>query len=215
MRVQTMVLVAGLVAALGGGSVALVLVVGSDASPSASAPLVTTTDEATPRPLPNITPPDSAPVNTIQDAFNVARFLNFNGGPGPDTRNPDAVYYVETTFGQARKVFQVSPDGFNPAEAPTKIPDTTPIFVIVAYGQFPDTHVLGERTPHVYTAMWAMFAIGTQLHADNVGNEQYDLSQLGTVGVVEVPLPPQPTPVTFNTPIPSQTGGPVSTPVSP
>ncbi len=78
-------------------------------------------------------------------------------------------------------------------------PTDAPVWVVVAYGQFQGKSVPGSTTPGPsYSSVWVVIPKGQLGMSDGAGNERYDLSQLGTVVEVPVPLPPFPTPVKLN-----------------
>jgi hypothetical protein len=182
-----------LAAGLGAFAVlSLVVLLRSSATPTSSSVLATNTLDATvvQATAPYI-PIGALPVNSSADAVNVAACEVFTGGPGPNTSNPQSLAYVEATFGEARSVLPFSANAFTGAAEPD-FPDDTPVFVIVAYGAFPESHVVGEaRTPRVFSSVWSLFVkgeLGTR-HLTGFGTQEYDLAKLGNVHAVD-DLPP-------------------------
>ncbi len=137
-----------------------------------------------------VTPAASTPVagvvNTIDDAFLLARVRTFVPGPPIDAHDPKSISYVETTFGQARAAFHLN------AAVAQDYPESAPVWVIVAYGNFA---LIGNvPTPVLHTTVWLVFVEGHSTQYGGLDDERYDLSQLGAVKEVPLPLPPLPTP---------------------
>jgi hypothetical protein len=141
-----------------------------------------------------VTPAVSTPVisivNTIDDAFFLARVRTYVSRPPIDAHDPKSVNYVETTFGQARTAFHLN------AAVAQDYPDSAHVWVIVAYGDFA---LIGNvPTPVPHTTVWLVFVEGHSTQYGGLDDERYDLSQLGTVKQVPLPLPPLPTPTHFS-----------------
>ena len=138
-----------------------------------------------------VTPTSSIgqPANTLQDALNQARDYLEAGPPYVVLDEVGPVVYVETTYGQVLTLSR-----FN--ALPPGLPDSLPVWVIVAYGHFQDKSFPGSTTPgEAYSVRYMVIPKGQVGLSSGASNEQYDLSRLGTVVHVPVPLPPVPTPV--------------------
>ncbi len=102
---------------------------------------------------------------------------------------------MDTTAGKARDLFdpkRETPSGRWFADAP----DGAVVWVVVAYGRFQFKSMPGSTTPGPwYNTVWVVVPKGEKGTSDGAGNQQYDLSRLGPVVQVPVPLAPFPTPV--------------------
>lgn len=108
---------------------------------------------------------------------------------------PQSLTYVRATVGDARDLFDPDRD-----TAVWDTPDDVPAVIFVAYGEFQWRSVPGSATPGpAYNTVWVVVPLGVRGTHLGGANEQYDLTALGEVGEVRVPLPPFPTPVEFRT----------------
>ena len=124
-----------------------------------------------------------------------SRVYHLGHGPPYDTNDVDRMEYVETTFGRAREVLPVV-DMTAPAGARRQEPDGRRVWVIVAYGPFHTTGI-HVQTPEPATTFWMVWPEDATYPYSGLSNEPYDLSSLGTVREVELPLPEFPTPTEF------------------
>jgi hypothetical protein len=61
------------------------------------------------------------------------------------------------------------------------VPDSDPVWVIVAYGQFEPTAMgITDPSPGVLGTAWDVVIEGTDLFEGSYSNQRYALSQLGT-----------------------------------
>lgn len=139
--------------------------------------------------LANITPPASAgplptpvPIENTEEAIRVAASRLIGGGTTVMSQL-ESVVYVETTAGEARRLF--SP---NRRRAP-EVPDNIPVWAFVAYGRFQYSCMgCGGTTSPVYPSLVVVVPKDGQRVFFGGGDEQYDLSQLGTPRVVSPSL---------------------------
>ncbi len=117
----------------------------------------------------------------------------------PPTCNPriDTVQYVKTTVGQAKSRLASASDGhFDPGKRVAGWgADDLPIWIVVAKGQFTKFSIIDPTPGPPFSSLWVIFPMGRAGSFPFPSNAQYDLSQLGTVHNVPLPLPPFPTPV--------------------
>ncbi len=112
--------------------------------------------------------------------------------------------YVNTTIGQLRKLFgpPKAPGDLASTVGAFKARDDTLVWAIVARGQFPTFHMgLGTQLPPT-SAVWlfVLHDLAGNLSADT--NDNYDISQLGEVREIPLPLAKWPTPVALEPPGP-------------
>ncbi len=177
----------------------LILSCGGDDSGPASLAVTTTRVQgpATPTPSAKLTPavPTSSigqPANTVEEALGQARSV-FTSAPPFVVHDIESVVYVDTTVGRARELFD--PDHERKA---WDAPDHLPAWVVVAYGSFQVKSVPGSSTPGPsLTSVWVVIPEGDVGLHWWVDSQSYELSRLGTVVEVPLPLPPFPTPVTL------------------
>jgi hypothetical protein len=80
-------------------------------------------------------------------------------------------------------------------------PDDVPAVIFVAKGDFEMTPPVALNLPtYTVTQVWVVVPLGQKGTWMMPYDEDYDLSQLGAVREVPLPLPPFPTRVSFNTP---------------
>lgn len=137
------------------------------------------------------------PANTLQDALTKVREYLEVGPPYVVLHDVGPVVYVETTYGQVVSLRKFN--GIPRDENTPPFPSTLPVWLFVAYGKFQDRSMAGSTTPgQTYTTRYFLIAKGEKAFSTGATNEQYDLSSLGTVIQVPVPLPPFPTSVKLN-----------------
>jgi hypothetical protein len=113
--------------------------------------------------------------NTIDDAIRLTASLFTGHGGTLSVARPESVSYVATTAAQARAMI---PDGV------LQVPDETPVWLIVAHGEFLPSSVGVSVTPigPPSTTAWIVIVQGAAADfMDGYNNDRYDLSQLGTV----------------------------------
>jgi hypothetical protein len=133
------------------------------------------------------------PAKTLADALGQARNQLETGPPFADS--VQSVVYVATSVGRARDLFDPHRE-IGSGRFFTDAPPDSPVWVVVAYGDFVWANRGVVEVPRVsYTAVWFVIPVGeTGLYYD-ASNERYDLSRLGNVVGVPLPLPPFPAPV--------------------
>jgi hypothetical protein len=135
------------------------------------APTLTGSGSASP------TPPPGIIANTFDDAVRLWKPIFNIHGSTLHIAHVNTASYVETTVAQARAMFE--PDRpYSPGD--WGVPESSLVWVIVAYGQFQPTGIGVTPTSGVLTTAWAAVVeggIGTQ---NSYSNQQYGLSQLGT-----------------------------------
>lgn len=142
------------------------------------------------------TSPLGKPVGSLEAALSLAR-LRFTASPPWAEHDIESMHYVDTTLGRARDLFD--PDGSTPkgrwfADAPA----TSPVWAMVARGNFRWKSALDSRTPGPsYSTVWLVIAKGEKSTSDGSANSDYDLTKLGSPLEVYLPLPQYPTPVGF------------------
>lgn len=172
---------------------------GGDDGSSASLAVTSTPSQrpATPSPSATLTPavPTSSigqPANTVEEALGLARD-RFTAAPPFVVHDIESVVHVDTTVGQARDLFD--PEHERKA---WDAPDHLPAWGVVAYGSFQVKSVPGSSTPGPsLTSVWVVIPKGDVGLHWWVDDQSYELSRLGTVVEVPVPLPPFPTLVTL------------------
>ena len=105
--------------------------------------------------------------------------------------------YVEATVGAARNVLDPR------REMKTwDTPDDVPALIFVASGRFRmwSMGAYAEPTPPIFTRLWIVVPLGTRGVQWSGADHDIDLSQLGAVHEVPLPLAPFPTPVSLATP---------------
>ena len=127
---------------------------------------------------------------TFRDAASLASqsLLEQPGGYGGQ---PQSIYYVQSTMGQAKRLFGLARD----------VTDATQVWVFVAYGQFYGRQPPGSNAPPAsFHSVWIVVPFGGRPHL-GPSNTTYDLSKLGEpVRQVALPLPRWPTPVELVSP---------------
>jgi hypothetical protein len=141
------------------------------------------------------------PAKTALDAGELSRQI-FTGCPPWCGSQIDEIEFVETTVGQARRFFGTGGEkvGDDPGDylgssnTPDGWPDDLKVWFVIAHGTFHETHVAIRSLPPPVSNLWAIVAYGghTSYFATD---DEYDLSQLGRIRHIELPLPPYPTPV--------------------
>jgi hypothetical protein len=110
-----------------------------------------------------------------------------------------SITYTRTTVGNARNLFDP-----NRETKAWGTPNDLQAWAFVLHGNF--TLWTQGAEPHVspaYTTLWIVIPVGQPGTFWATDNNSYDLSQLGPVGRLSLPLPPWPTPVAFSTPAPT------------
>jgi len=128
-----------------------------------------------------------------QDAMNFAREL-ITASPPYGVERIDSVQFAQTTVGEAK-------DMFDPRRqfGGWDRPDNTVTWAFVAYGRFPaGRSIYPDRTPGASTTVIVLVVKGSRSRETFASNEQYDLSELGTVRHLQLPLPKFPTPVALD-----------------
>jgi len=118
--------------------------------------------------------------NTVEDAVRLSS-SDFTGyGSTLSLAKPESVSYVETTVGQAEKLFlPYRPGGLGPSK-------DAPAWAIVADGEFRGNDRLTPGTPPPsVTTIWIVVVQRTEHIYSGGSTERYDLSKLGAV--VKVP----------------------------
>lgn len=127
-------------------------------------------------PAPSETIPPSIISNNIDDAIRLWKggIFSVHGGT-LRLAHVDNASWVETTVGQTRTLIEPT------CLACWSLPDETPIWLIVAYGQFQDSTRAIRPTPGLFTTAWAAVLEGGIGAKSGHNNQRYDLSSLGTV----------------------------------
>jgi hypothetical protein len=141
----------------------------SGTTPSETPPIVSSSSTST------NTPPSSIVASTFDDAVRLWKGIFNVHGSTLVIAHVDSASYVETTLGQARAMLEPN----RPGEL--SVPDSSLVWVIVAYGQF-EPFVMGitDPTPVAFTTAWAAPVEGGIDAENGYDDRQYDLSQLGT-----------------------------------
>ena len=127
-----------------------------------------------PTPTASPTPPGII-ANTFDDGVRLSKPIFNIHGSTLDMAHVDTASYVETTLGQARAMFEPNLPGY------LGVPDSSPVWVIVAYGQFqPFVMGISDPPPGVFTTAWAARVEGGIGGLNSYSDQHYDLSQLGT-----------------------------------
>jgi hypothetical protein len=131
----------------------------------------------------------------IDEAASFAR-EQLDASPPLGLREPDSMFYVRATVGQARDLFD--PER---RSATWDTPDEAPAVIFVAYGRFQilPPVALNMTPAPPFSTVWVVVPLGVEGTRWVATNDQYDLSVFGEVGELEVPLPEWPTPVEFRT----------------
>ncbi len=140
------------------------------------------------------TPATGKPAETVNDALNIAR-LKFTASPPFRVHEIDSVVYVKSTVGEARSLFdpELTIKAWDAA-------DDLPAWVVVASGRFQRVSRRGAtdwaKEPLTWhSTVWVVVPKGEIGVHSGIRNEEYDLSQLGTVIEVPVPLAEFPDPI--------------------
>jgi hypothetical protein len=128
------------------------------------------------------------------DAAGFAREMLYNANPPFRAVETESMQYAESTVGAARELVSYTREDVMTWE----IADSTPAVIFVARGTFecfPNRFSEAPRTQS--TTMWVIVALGEKGTRAGCSNEVYDLSGLGEVRDVPLPLAPFPTPVSL------------------
>ena len=152
--------------------VVLVSLCGSPVPPPATR-TVAPTSTASPTPQPT-----GIIANTFDDAVRLWKPIFNIHGSTLHIAHVDTASYAETTVGRARAMFEP----YRPySSGDWGVPERSPVWVIVAYGQFQPTAIgITDPSTGVLTTAWTAVVEGG-IGAENGHDDQhYDLSQLGT-----------------------------------
>ena len=136
------------------------------------------TTPSTPRPQGT---PIPVPVETLDEAIRKAAVWLL-GGYGQIRSELASVSYVETTVGQARKMF--TPD----RRLEPEVSDDVPAWVFVAYGDFQHFCMACAEQPTPRTTFVVVVPKDGAIPLKLASNEHYDLRQLGTPQEVSASL---------------------------
>lgn len=149
-----------------------------------------TSDVESQRGYPTSTAGKSA--KTINDALNVSREF-FTASPPFLVHEIESVSYVESSVGEARTLFD--PDRVLELWGAA---DDWPAWVVVASGQFQRGTLRADGTRGTggwERTVWVVVPMDEIGAYSGIRNEEYDLSQLGAVKEVPVPLAEFPNPI--------------------
>ena len=136
--------------------------------------------------------------NTAQDAGDIARDL-FTGCPPWCGSQIASIDYVETTAGGVRQFFGPGkaghPDDPGDVVGAFSGSENLKVWLVVAHGTFRESSVLLKTPLPTVNNLWAVVPYGQANPQYVATNKNIDLSQLGTVHHILLPLPPFPTPV--------------------
>lgn len=130
----------------------------------------------TPRPTPGgpYTPSPLIVVHSLDDALRLAAAY---GTDLLQSYQISSVNAVKTTAGRAWRTFRR-----DPRLTKWSVPDTAPVWAIVAYGTFVRFVPGANVCPCTYHTAWALAVQGsTEVYTDFDATHQYDLSKLGPV----------------------------------
>jgi hypothetical protein len=155
--------------------VVLVSLCGSPVPPPAT-PTIAPTPTATPGNSP--TPRRGIIIaNTFDDAVHLNKPIFNIHGSTLHMAHVDTASYVETTVGQARAMFEPTRP-YDPGD--WGVPESSLVWVIVAYGQFQPVALAITPTSGVLPTAWAAVVEGGIGAENGYSDQHYDLSQLGT-----------------------------------
>ena len=148
-----------------------------------------------PTPSPTSRGPTSlrlAPAKTINAAL--SKISNRLETSRPRAIEIDSVVYVETTVGQAQRLFDPLGERGG-GQFFEDAPDDLPVWAVVATGDFRESETLRGGQIFTYSSLWWVVAIGEKGFIWGVNYRNSDVSTLGTATSVPLPLPEFPTPV--------------------
>ncbi|MGB2694441.1 MAG: hypothetical protein WBD55_04540 [Dehalococcoidia bacterium] len=130
----------------------------------------------------------------VQEAASFARELIY-AMPPFESVELRSLTYVEATVGEGRDLYDPGREDKIP-----DIADDVAAVIFVAHGRFEWRDLAGSATPGpVYSSRLLIIPLGKSGSFSDASDEEYDLSALGEVSEVPLPLPEWPTPVSLDT----------------
>jgi hypothetical protein len=165
-------------------------------------PEVRATDDAASLPTNFPTPAATPSWKTVQwtvaqntqDAAGFARELIFNSEPPFKTIRLDSVQYAPSVAGNARQLVNYTRE----EDRVWAVADQTPVVLFVAHGAFECfSDRFSEGPAKRSSTMWVIVPLGERGTRAGCSDDTYELTSLGEVKTVPLPLAPFPSPVSI------------------